>query len=255
MTSLTHSLTRPDAATIAYTKIESASPGLVFLHGLNSDRGGTKAEALLEHCRSLGQAFLSFDMYGHGGSLGEFSKGGISRWTDDCVAVLDKLTKGPQILVGSSMGGWVMVRAALKRLDRIAGLIGIAAAPDFTEDLVWDSLSETQRKALVEKGHIEQASDYDEASYVISRHLIEDCRKCLVLRSPMKISIPVRLIHGQRDMDVPWTTASRLAETLTSDDVDVLLVKDGDHRLSRPHDLQRLCQIVDSLLFQLENTE
>ena len=252
MTPSSHILARPDGATIDYEEIEGTGPGLVFLHGLNSDRGGTKARALQEHCRTNGRAFLTFDMFGHGESTGIFSHGGIGRWTEDTVAVLDALTSGPQVLIGSSMGGWVMLRAAMECGKRVAGLIGIAAAPDFTEDLIWESMTEDQQRTLLEKGFIEQPNDYDEDPFIISRYLIEDGRSHLVLRNPIDISVPVRLIHGQKDIDVPWKTALRLADILIRDDVDVVLVKDGDHRLSRPQDLQRLCKVVDDLLSVLE---
>lgn len=240
-------LSRSDGATIAYNKLDGASPGVVFLHGLDSDRNGTKAQALEAHCQNIGRAFVTFDMFGHGDSSGNFSDGGISRWTDDALAVLDELTTGPQVLVGSSMGGWVMVRAALARPERIAGLVGIAAAPDFTEDLMWDQFSDTEKQTLAENGRLEQPSDYDDEPYVISAHLIEDGRTCLVLRDEIAYSGPVRLLQGQKDTDVPPETALRLSEHLSSEDVETILIKDGDHRLSRPQDLRRLLAILDSL--------
>ncbi len=245
MTSQHHILSRSDGATIAYDRIDGASPGIVFLHGLNSDRGGTKAQALANHCRESGRLFVAFDMYGHGDSSGTFADGTISRWTEDALAVLDHMDPGRHILVGSSMGGWVMVRVALQRADKIGALIGIAAAPDFTEDLMWASLTEKERTALEKQGYLEQPSEYDEEPYIISKKLIDDGRNCLVLRDTIEISHPACLIHSQKDEDVPWQTALRLSEALASEAVQVVLVKDGDHRLSRPEDLKRLTQTVD----------
>jgi pimeloyl-ACP methyl ester carboxylesterase len=246
-------LIRSDGATLAYDRLAARDgrPGVVFLHGLMSERSGTKAEALLSHCRENGYGFVRYDTFGHGGSSGRFEDGTISRWTEDALAVLDNLTQGPQILVGSSMGGWVMVRAALVRPERIAGLIGIAVGPDFTEDLMWTEFSETQRTTLQDEGSIDVQSDYDARPYPISRGLIEDGRKNLVLRGPVAISCPTRLLHGQNDTGVPWETSLRLAEKMTGEDVEILLIKDGDHRLSRPQDLARLCAVLDALVQQV----
>lgn len=253
-------LPRADGHHLAYDRLApsraGAGPTVVFLHGLNSDRGGTKALALEDHCRRTGRAFVRFDMFGHGQSSGTFTDGCISRWTDDTVAVIDRLTQapaagsagGPVVLVGSSMGGWVMLRAALARPARVAGLFGIAAAPDFTEDLMWAQFSADQRAALAANGFVDLPSDYADGPYRISRRLIEDGRRNLVLRGPIALACPVRLVHGQRDASVPWQTALKLAECLASSDVQILLVKDGNHRLSRPHDLQRLCAVLDDLI-------
>jgi pimeloyl-ACP methyl ester carboxylesterase len=244
-------LKRSDGAAIAYDRLSAADeamPAVVFLHGLKSDRRGTKAEALDRHARRRGLGLVRFDMFGHGASSGLFEEGGISRWVDDALAVIDELTQGPLILVGSSMGAWVMVKAAMARPRRVAGLVGIAAAPDFTEDLMWAGFDAAQRALLMADGAVELPSDYDDGPYRISRHLIEDGRGNLVLRSEVPVACPVRLIHGQRDTSVPWQTSLRLAERISGDDVIVHLVKDGDHRLSRPQDLDRLCAAVDELV-------
>jgi pimeloyl-ACP methyl ester carboxylesterase len=240
-----------DGNALAYELLPGTSagaPGVIFLHGLMSDRGGTKAEALAAHARRRGYSFLRFDVFGHGASSGRFEEGTISRWTDDAIAVLDRLTRGPQILVGSSMGGWVMLKAALARPERIKGLIGIAAAPDFSEDLMWAGFSEAQRAALMEKGVLDVASDYDPRPYPISRAFIEDGRRNLIMREKIPLSCPVRLLHGQRDTSVPWQTSLKLAEQIQSEDAEVLLIKDGDHRLSRPQDLVHLCRTLDDLV-------
>lgn len=209
---------------------------------------GTKALALESYARRRGQAFLRFDYQGHGQSSGRFEDGSIGRWVEDAVAALDALTEGPQVLVGSSMGGWIMLLAALARPQRIAALVGIAAAPDFTEDLMWRRFPAEVRAAIEQEGVYHLPSDYSESPYPITKRLIEEGRRHLLLQAPIPLRCPVRLLQGQRDPDVPWQTALRLAEQLESDDVEVTLVKAGDHRLSEPRDLARLEATLDRLL-------
>jgi len=240
-------LARTDGATIAYDQLPGELPGVVFLHGLNSDRAGTKALSLRSHCAEKGRAFMSFDMYGHGDSSGTIVEGSISRWTEDTLAVFEELTNGPQILVGSSMGAWVMMRTAIARPNRIHALIGVAPAPDFTEDLMWNVFSKEQKIEILKNGIIRIPSEYDEEPYEISRHLVEDGRRNLILRESIPIKCPVRLIHGQNDADVPWSTSLALADTIEGDDVQVILVKDGDHRLSRPEDIDLLLGVLDQV--------
>ncbi|WP_282605915.1 alpha/beta fold hydrolase [Pelagibius sp. Alg239-R121] len=247
------SLARKDGASIAYHKLSgdksgSAQPGVVFLGGFMSDMTGTKAIALEDHCRERGLGFVRFDYLGHGQSSGSFAEGTIGRWAEDAVAVLDEVTEGPQILVGSSMGGWIMLLAALARIERIAGLIGIAAAPDFTEDLMWAEFSPEMREEVMSKGRFERPSDYGDEPYIITRELIEEGRKNLLLREAIPIRCPVRLLQGMRDEDVPWKAALRLADALESEEVEVTLVKKGDHRLSEPEDLARLTRSLDEML-------
>jgi pimeloyl-ACP methyl ester carboxylesterase len=191
---------------------------------------------------------VRFDMFGHGDSSGTFAGGNISRWAEDTVDVIDSLTQGPQILIGSSMGGWVMLQAALARPGRVAGLIGIAPAPDFTEDFMPANYLPAKREQDKQEGIYNVQSDCDERPYPISHSLIEDGRRNLMLRDSILISCPVRLIHGQKDSAVPWETSMRLAEKLASDDVSVVLVKNGDHRLSEPADIDRLCMVLDELI-------
>ena len=241
-------LTRSDGATIAYDQIEGVGPGLVFLHGLKSDRRGTKAAHLLQYCTQTGRPFVTFDMFGHGDSSGDFIDGSISRWTDDALDVIDTLTEGPQVLIGSSMGGWVMLQTALARADRIKGLIGIAAAPDFTETLIWDALSAEQRDVFNTDGRLKMPSDYQEDPYDIGLTLIEDGRANLLLNAPIPFAGPVRLLHGLVDDDVPWQVSVTTAECLTSEDVTVTLVKDGKHNLSRPDDLDLLTETLDTVI-------
>lgn len=246
-------LARRDGSTIAYHKLEGDGPGVVFIHGLVSDMTGGKALALEEYCRARKRAFVRFDCFGHGLSSGRFIDGTVGRWADDTVAVLDELTKGPQVIVGSSMGGWVMLLAALLRPKRVAGLVGIACAADFTEDIIWEQIDWETRERLMTLGLVELPNDSGGDPYQISRVLIEDGRKNLLLREPLDIRCPVRLIHGMEDGDVPWQTSLLLQERLLSDDVEVTLVKNGGHHLSEPADLERLIRVVDSLLGTLGN--
>jgi pimeloyl-ACP methyl ester carboxylesterase len=241
------SLARPDGATIAYHCIAGRLPGIVFLGGFRSDMTGTKALYLEEYCRRRERAYVRFDYFGHGASSGDFASGTIGRWRDDAVAVIDSLTEGQQILVGSSMSGWIMLLAALARPQRIAALVGIAGAPDFTEELLWTRLTPTQRREIDERGRVVLPSEYDSDGYLYTRALIEDGRKHLLLGKTVPIAVPVRLLHGMRDESVPWRLSLRLAECLASRDVAVTLVKDGDHRLSTPADLALLAQILDAL--------
>jgi pimeloyl-ACP methyl ester carboxylesterase len=241
-------LTRDDGATIAYQRLAGAVPGIVFLGGFHSDMTGNKALYLEDYCRRRGQAFLRFDHFGHGASSGEASRGTIGRWVEDAIAVLDSLTQGQQILVGSSMGGWIMLLAALARPARIDALVGVAAAPDFIEDLLWPRLDPAQRQQLRETGAVTLPSEYDPAGYTYRLGLFEDGRRHLVMRDAIALDCPVRLLHGMADNSVPWQTSLSLAARLTSSDVVVSLVKDGDHRLSREGDLSRLGRTLDEFL-------
>jgi len=227
-------------------------PGVMFCSGFKSDMTGSKALALEKAFVDEGRAFTRFDYTGHGGSSGDFEDGTIGAWADDAIAVIDHVTEGPLTLIGSSMGGWIMVLAALARPDRVKGLVGIAAGPDFTEDLIWAKGSETQRVDLLANGRWVAPSAYSDAPYVITRKLIEDGRDHLVLRSPIPFHGPVHLLHGQADPDVPWQTSLRLAEALQSEDVTVELIKSGDHRLSKPHELDRIEAATRRVMMSLE---
>jgi len=225
---------------LAFVHHPGCLPGVLFCGGFKSDMTGSKALALEECCRAEGRAFTRFDYTGHGSSSGDFEEGTIGAWADDAVAIIDKVTKGPLILVGSSMGGWIMVLAALARPERVKGLVGIAAGPDFTEDLMWAKGNQRQRDILMRDGRFERPSAYSDEPYVITRKLIEEGREHLVLRAPIDFFGPVHLLHGQDDPDVPWQTSLRLAEALRSTDVTVELIKSGDHRLSKPDELARI---------------
>lgn len=241
-------LARAAGAAIAYRKTAGREPGVIFLSGFMSDMSGGKAIFLEELCRRRGQAFLRFDYFGHGESSGAFTDGTIGRWAEDAVAVLDEVATGPQVLIGSSMGGWIMLLVALARPERIAGLLGIAPAPDFTEDLIASELTAEQKEALAREGVLHVPSEYGPEPTPLTRDLIEEGARHLLLRRRIPLAMPVRLIHGMRDPDVPWQTSLRLVQMLESEDVELQLVKEGDHRLSAPQDLDRLGKTLDALL-------
>ncbi|MDC0033950.1 alpha/beta hydrolase [Alphaproteobacteria bacterium] len=240
-------LSRADDTTIAYHKLDGQGPGIVFLGGLRSDMTGTKAQALENYCREENRAFVRFDYFGHGSSSGDFAEGTIGRWTKDAICVLDEITNGPQILIGSSMGGWIMLLAAIARPDRVAALIGIAAAPDFTETLLWKNYPKDVQETLRRDGVYFQPTPYEEGPYAITMKLIENGRRHLLLESAIDINCPVHLIQGMMDDAVPWQHALAISKNLASTRVTITLVKDGDHRLSRDEDLARLMRIVDAV--------
>jgi len=241
-------LTRHDGTSIAYDRLAGSSPGIVFLGGFRSDMTGTKALYLEDYCRRRGQAYVRFDYIGHGASGRDAALGTICRWTKDAIAVLDSLTEGPQVLIGSSMGGWIMLLVALARPSQVIALVGVAAAPDFTEDLVWPRLDPAQRKRLLDAGAVTLPSEYDPAGYTYRLSLFEDGKRHLVMRGTIALDCPVRLLHGMKDTSVPWQTSLSLAGRLATSDVVVTLVEDGDHRLSRAADLARLGRTLDALL-------
>jgi len=241
-------LPRDDGATIAYRRRLGAGPGLVFISGFMSNMTGTKASYLDGFAADRGRAFLRFDAFGHGASSGDLAAATIGRWRRDLTAVLDRLTEGPQILVGSSLGGWLMLLAALDRPDRVAALIGVAAAPDATEALMWKRFPEGVRETILREGAVRMPSNYGGEPYLFTRQLIEEGRRHLVMNSPLPIACPVRLIHGMADSEVPWRMSLALAEKLRASDVQLLLVKDGDHRLSRDSDLALLGRTVTALV-------
>lgn len=227
-------LDTPQGRRIAYHRTDGTGPGIVFLGGFRSDMEGTKAVHLEEWSRCSGRAFLRFDYSGHGSSSGDFLDGAIGDWAEDAMAAIGALTAGPQILVGSSMGGWIALLVAMAMPDRVAGLVGIAAAPDFTEDGMWAGFSATEREALLENGRVEQPSDYSDEPYVITRRLIEEGRNRLVLRDPLPLPVPVRLLQGTADTDVDVSVALRLLDHAEGDDIRLTLVKGADHRFSTP---------------------
>lgn len=240
-------LNRGDGTHLAWIRASGRGPTVVFLPGYRSDMAGEKATTLAAFCAARGQAMLRFDYSGHGASDGVFEDGTIGIWAADALKVIDMECEGPLVLVGSSMGGWIALLTARTRPGRVVGLVGIAAAPDFTEALMWAAMAPPERATLLREGVLHVPSQYGEP-YAITRALIEDGRQHLLLGGPIEIPCPIRLLHGQRDPDVPWETALRITEQVTSDDVRVTLVKDGDHRLSRPQDLILLCETLGALL-------
>jgi pimeloyl-ACP methyl ester carboxylesterase len=235
---------------LAYRHLPGKAPGVLFCGGYTSDMTGTKALGLEAFCRAKRRAFTRFDYTGHGASSGDFASGTIGGWSEDAIAILDRAIEGPVLVVGSSMGGWIMLLLALARPERVCGLIGIAAAPDFTEDLLLPQATPAQRRALAEHGYWMQPSAYGDEPYPVTRRFLDEARGHLVLRGPIPIGCPVHLLHGQRDADVPWQTALRLAERLQSEDVTVELIKAGDHRLSTQPDLARITAAIERLASQ-----
>lgn len=243
----------PGGVRLAYHKTEGAGPTLVFLGGFSSDMTGSKATALEAYAKRTGRAFLRFDYQGHGASSGKFEEGTIGLWAGDALAAVKNLTEGPVILIGSSMGGWMMLLVGLEIKERLAGLVGLAAAPDFTEDLIWSWLSVEDRRTLESEGVLQQASEYeDEGNYCITLKLIEEGRKNLLLRGAIPLTCPLRLIHGDQDKDVPWDVSTKLMQMIDSEDVELTLVKGAGHRLSEPQDIARLEATLERLLAQLD---
>jgi pimeloyl-ACP methyl ester carboxylesterase len=229
---------------LAYRILEGRGPAIVFLPGYMSDMEGTKALALAAWAEAEGRAMLRFDYGGCGASSGDFEAQTLADWRNDTLAAIDALTEGPAVLVGSSMGGWLMLLVALAWPERIAGLVGIAAAPDFT---AW-GYTPDEKMTILREGRLERPSDYADTPYVTSRAFWESGETLRLLHADIAIDCPVRLLHGQADRDVPWAYSLELSKKLRSADVQTILVKDGDHRLSRPHDLSLLIATVRTLL-------
>jgi pimeloyl-ACP methyl ester carboxylesterase len=228
---------------IAYHKTEGAGPLVVFLGGYKSDMEGTKAVWLEDWARAQGRGFLRFDYSGHGQSSEAFVDGCIGDWTDDAQAVINAVTDGPLVLVGSSMGGWISLLMTQRLKGRVAGLVTIAAAPDFTEDSFWAGFDEDQRRVLEADGQLELPSDYPEP-YIITRRLIEDGRSNLVLRSPLPLPFPVRFLQGTADTSVSTATALRLLDHAQGDDMRLLLVDGADHSFSTPDCLEVIATAI-----------
>ncbi|WP_371226634.1 alpha/beta fold hydrolase [Roseovarius sp. 2305UL8-3] len=223
--------TTPEGRDIAYHLHDGSAPGVVFLGGLKSDMEGTKAVHLEAWAQRSGRAFLRFDYSGHGESSGTFEEGCIGDWAEDAMAAISLLTTGPQILVGSSMGGWVSLLMAKRIPERIAGMVTIAAAPDFTEDSMWAEFSDAQKAEMAQTGQVALPSEYDDP-YIITQRMIDDGRQQLVLREPLELPFPVRFLQGTADVDVDMSVALRLLEHATGPDMRLTLVDGADHRFS-----------------------
>lgn len=235
---------------IAYHKSEGKEnlPTIIFLGGLMSDMQGTKAIELEKFCKGKEISFIRFDYTGHGESSGKFTDGAISIWKNDALHVIDQLTTGQLILIGSSLGGWISLLAALERENRIEAIVGIAPAPDFTEELIWQKMKPIEQRNLMESGIFNLDSEYDDHPYPVTKELIEDGRKNLILNDKIELNCPIRLIHGMDDEDVPCDISVRLSEVLTTEDICVNLVPTGDHRMSTPENISLLCDTLDDLL-------
>lgn len=236
---------------IAYHQTEGAGPGVVFLGGFRSDMTGTKALYLEDWARGQGRAFLRFDYSGHGQSSDAFTDGCIGNWAADAIAAITTLTTGPQVLVGSSMGGWISLLVARTLPDKVAGLVGIAAAPDFTEDSMWAGFTDAQKAEMAETGQVALPSDYSDEPYIITRKLIEDGRDQLVLRDTLPLPFPVRFLQGTADADVDMSVALRLLDHVTGGDIRLTLVKGADHRFSEPDNLAHIIAAVDEVLARI----
>jgi pimeloyl-ACP methyl ester carboxylesterase len=247
-------LERSDGEQIAHVhrKGQSGKAGLIWLGGFKSDMDGTKALALDAWANATGRSFLRFDYFGHGASSGDFEDGTIGRWREDALAVLDELTEGPQILVGSSMGGWISLLTAKERAERLAGMLLIAPAPDFTSKLMWPGFSEEIRQTILTTGKFEEPSPYDDEVFIVTKKLIEDGKNWSVLDQPVEFDGPVRILQGALDDSVPWEHARQCMDVLTSDDIVFTLIKNGDHRLSSGPELARLISAAEGLASQIE---
>ena len=233
----------PDGRRIAHRHLPGTGPTLVFLPGYMSDMAGGKATALFAWAREAGRACLLLDYSGCGESSGDFADGSLSRWRDEVLALIGARVEGPVVLLGSSMGGWLMLPVALALGDQLAGMIGIAAAPDFSQ---W-GFEEGERKKLAAGETIHRDNPYGPEPTSTHAKFWQDARTHECLNSEIPIAAPVRLLHGQRDADVPWEISLRLSQALRSDDIQLHFVKDGDHRLSRPQDVALLLRIVAAL--------
>ena len=240
-------LTTTSGRQIAYHQVAGTQPGVVFLGGFKSDMEGTKAVHLQEWAKANGRAFLRFDYSGHGQSSADFVDGCIGDWAQDAMDAIGTLTEGPQVLVGSSMGGWISLLVCRAMPSKVHGLVGIAAAPDFTEDSMWANFDEGQRKAILEDGQLNLPSEYSDEPYIITKKLIEDGRNQLVLRSPLPLPFPVRFLQGTEDADVDQSVALRLLDHVSGEDVRLTLVKGANHSFSTPECLTMITDAIDQV--------
>ena len=239
-------LEREAGIPLAWRAVAGRGPTVVWLGGFRSDMTGTKAQALADQALAAGRAFLRFDYSGHGESGGAFTDGTIGSWRADTLDMIDRLTQGDLVLVGSSMGGWLACLCALARPERVKGLVLVAPAADFPQTLMVPEMTDVDRAALARNGVWMRPSEYGEP-YPLARRFLEESADWNLLPGPVEIDLPVRILQGGADPDVPWRHALALAEALTSRDLGFSLVRDGDHRLSRPEDIDRLLAFVDEL--------
>lgn len=237
----------PNNQRLAYALTEGSLPCVIFMGGFKSDMTGSKATALEASCKERGQRFIRFDYSGHGSSSGKFQEGTIGAWKNDALAIIDRLGAEKNILVGSSMGAWIALLCALERRENVMGLVGIASAPDFTEKLIWERLNAGQKQMLQKEGVYYAPSCYGEEPYPITLKLIEEARNHLLLDKEIKLDIPVKLLHGTADEDVPWQVSTSLLQLITSKNAALTIIKNGNHRLSEPEQLSMLCDAVKNL--------
>ena len=240
-----HILQRPDGEHVAFKRVDGAGPTVLWVGGFRSDMEGTKALALEQAARERGWAYVRYDHFAHGASSGDWKAATVGRWREDAIVMIESI-EGPVLPVGSSMGGWVALLAALARPEKLGGLVLIAPAPDFTERLMWPSLPDHVRQAILRDGEAEMP-DEGLGSYVLTRAMFEEARNWLLLDSPIRLDAPVHILQGKQDEPVPWRHAMTLAERIEGPDVRLDLIHDGDHRLSTPEDLERLVEAVAQL--------
>ena len=236
-------LPRPDGETLALKRVLGSGPTVVWIGGFRSDMEGTKALALDAAARERGWNYVRYDHFAHGASSGDWHKATIGRWREDAIALVDSL-EGPVVPIGSSMGGWVALLLALARPQRLAGLVLVNPAPDFTEDLMWPGLADHERQAILREGETLVVED-GLGEYVLTGRMFEEARDWLLLRGPLPVTAPVHILQGRADDVVPWRRQTALIERLTGADVRLDLVEGGDHRLSTPADLARLVDAVE----------
>lgn len=236
-----------DNRRIAYVLSEGTLPCVIFFGGFKSDMTGTKATALEASCQARGQMFIRFDYTGHGKSSGDFKYGTIGAWKSDALAVIDRLGAKENIFAGSSMGAWIALLCARQRRDRLVGFVGISSAPDFTEKLIWERFSDEQKQQIQNDGVYYAPSCYDEEPYPITMAMIEEARNHLLLDAEIALDIPVRLLHGTLDEDVPWQVSATLLQRISSKNATLTLVRGGNHRLSEPAQLKMMCEAVKTL--------
>ena len=240
-----HILQRPDGEHVAFKRVDGAGPTVLWVGGFRSDMEGTKALALEQAARERGWAYVRYDHFAHGASSGDWKAATVGRWREDAIAMIDSI-EGPVLPVGSSMGGWVALLAALARPEKLAGLVLIAPAPDFTERLMWPSLADHIRQAILRDGEAEMP-DEGLGPYVLTRAMFEEARNWLLLDGPIRLGAPVHILQGKQDEPVPWRHALTLTEGIEGPDVRLDLIEAGDHRLSTPGDLERLVEAVARL--------
>ncbi|MAR79421.1 MAG: alpha/beta hydrolase, partial [Rhodospirillaceae bacterium] len=239
-------ITHPDGTRLAFFSYKGSEPGIIFFSGYKSDMNGKKASSIQKFCIDNNISFTKFDYFGHGKSEGKFEDGTISRWLEDSLLIFDKVTKGKQILIGSSMGSWLMFLLAIKRKEKISGVIGIASAPDFTKAF-WENLKLETKKELIEKGIFWQNSQYNDGKTPITYKLIVDSKKHYILEEEINIDCPVRLIHGLKDNDAPYTNSIELAKKIASSDISIYFIPKGDHRLSKPNEINGIIELLKEI--------